>query len=258
MVTTPEARAAGRTAGDAAGNSLYSCELSHIRSDPVRHGFTYRTYLWLVDLDRMPRLPVWLRCLARFDARDHLGQPSRTIRSNVDEFLAGHGIDLAGGQVLMLAHARVLGYVFNPLTLFWCHDASGSLVCVIAEVHNTYGGRHNYLLRLDERGRTRTDKELYVSPFFPVDGEYHMRLPEPGENLKVTISLHREGQPPFVATLRGERRPATKRELVRAALRHPLSTLAVSVRIRRHGVYLYLRGLPVQPRPGSHQREAIR
>src|SRR5690349_10375383 len=138
MVTTPETRAAGRTTGDAPANCLYSCELSHIRTTPVRHGFTYWTYLWLVDLDRMPRLPVWLRFLARFDARDHLGEPSRTIRSNVDEFLAGHGIDLAGGRVLMLAHARVLGYVFNPLTLFWCHDASGSLVCVIADVHNTY------------------------------------------------------------------------------------------------------------------------
>jgi uncharacterized protein len=258
VVAKPATNEGTTTVGDAATNSLYSCELSHIRTTPVRHEFTYRTYLWLVDLDQMPRLPFWLRSLARFDARDHLGGPSRTIRANVDEFLAEHGIDLAGGRVLMLAHARVMGYVFNPLTLFWCHDPSGSLVCVIAEVHNTYGGRHNYLLRLDERGRARTDKELYVSPFFPVDGEYHMQLPEPDERLKVTIGLHREGQPPFVATLRGERRPATTTAVVRAALRHPLSTLAVSVRIRRHGVHLYLRGLPVQPRPGSHQREAMR
>jgi DUF1365 family protein len=250
--------ARSRTAGNASANSLYACQLSHIRTTPIRHAFTYRTYLWLVDLDRMPRLPVGLRSPARFEAKDHFGDPARTIRANVDGYLAEHGIDLAGGTVLMLAHARVFGYVFNPLTLFWCHDRAGSLVCVIAEVHNTYGGRHCYLLATDDRDRARTDKQLYVSPFHPVDGEYHMYLPEPDERLRATISLHREGQPPFVATLRGDRQPFTNGRLLRAALRHPLSTAAVSARIRRHGIHLYLRGLPVQPRPRSHHREAVR
>jgi uncharacterized protein len=243
---------------DSAANSLYACELSHVRTTPIRHAFTYRTYLWLVDLDQLPRLPIWLRSLARFEAKDHLGDQARTIRANVDGFLANHGIDLAGGTVLMLAHARVFGYVFNPLTLFWCHDQGGSLACVIAEVHNTYGGRHCYLLATDERDRARTDKQLYVSPFYPADGEYHMYLPAPDERLRVTINLQLEGQPSFVATLRSERRRFTNGGLLRAALRHPLSTAAVSARIRRHGIHLYLRGLPVQPRPRSHHREAVR
>jgi uncharacterized protein len=236
--------------------SLYECELGHVRATPVRHQFSYRTYMWLVDLDEMPALPRWLRPLARFDARDHLGAPGRSIRSNVDEFLAGHGIDLAGGRVRMLAHARVFGYVFNPLTLYWCSYRDGTPAGVIAEVHNTYGGRHCYLLHPDERGRASIDKALYVSPFNPVDGEYRMHLPEPDERLGITISLHRpDGGPPFVASLRGAGttyRPAT---LLRAAVRHPLSTALVSARIRRHGVHLYLRGLKVQPR--AHQ-EAVR
>jgi uncharacterized protein len=247
-----------QTAGDSAANSLYACELDHVRTTPIRHAFTHRTYLWLVDLDRMPRLPVWLQPLARFEPKDHFGDPAKTIRANVDAFLAERGIDLAGGTVLMLAHARVFGYVFNPLTLFWCHHQDGSLACVIAEVHNTYGGRHCYLLTTDRRDRARTNKQLYVSPFYAVDGEYHLYLPEPDERLRVTISLHREGQPPFVATLRGDRQRFTNGGLLRAALRHPLSTAAVSARIRRHGIYLYLRGLPVQPRPRSHHREAVR
>jgi DUF1365 family protein len=247
-----------RTSHGARANSLYSCELSHIRTAPIQHAFTYRMYLWLVDLDRMPSLPVWLRPLARFEAKDHLGDPARTIRANVDGLLAQHGVDLTGGTVLMLTHARVFGYVFNPLTLFWSRYQDGSLACVIVEVHNTYGGRHCYLLATDERDRAQTDKQLYVSPVYPVDGEYHMYLPEPNERLRVTISLHREGQPPFVATLRGDRQRFTNGGLLRAALRHPLSTAAVSARIRRHGIYLYLRGLPVQPRPRSHHREAVR
>jgi DUF1365 family protein len=235
---------------------LYECELSHIRPAPVRHEFRYQTYLWLVDLDDMPQLPAGLRPLARFDSADHLGDPSRSIRSNVDDFLSQHGIDLDGGRVRMLAHARVLGYVFNPLTLYWCSYRDGTPACVIAEVHNTYGGRHCYLLHPDRRGRASTKKALYVSPFYPVDGEYRMSLPEPDERLGITISLHRpDGGPPFVASLRGVRRSYRPLTLMRAALRHPLSTAMVSARIRRHGVHLYLRGLKVQPRP---ERETVR
>jgi DUF1365 family protein len=232
-----------------AAPALYECELAHARSAPLRHAFRYRTYLWFVDLDALPRLPWYLRPWAGLHARDHLGDPRNTIRSNVDAFLHEHGIDLRGGRVVMLTHARVLGYVFNPITVYWCHDPGGAPVCVVVEVHNTYGGRHRYLLRPDDRDRATAPKEFYVSPFFPVDGEYRMRLPRPGERLALTIALHRDGGTPFAATLHGVRRPLTARSLLRAALHHPLSTVMVSLRIRWHGVHLFLRGLPVQPRP---------
>ena len=126
-----------------------------MRTTPVRNAFRYRSYQWLVDLDALPPLPVLLRPFARFDARDHLGDPGRSLRENVDSYLADNGIDLRGGRIRMLANARVLGYVFNPLTVFWCHAPDGSLRCVIAEVHNTYGERHRYLLLTDERGRAK-------------------------------------------------------------------------------------------------------
>lgn len=231
--------------------ALYECQLRHTRTVPIRHGFTYRTYLWLVDLDDMPQLPAPLRCLARFEARDHLGDPAATLRANLDSFLLGHGIDLRGGRVLMLANARVLGHVFNPLTLFWCRYADGGDACVVAEVHNTYGGRYRYLLVPGDDGRVA--KNFYVSPFFPVDGEYRMRLPQPAERLDITVALHRDGARPFVARLQGDRRPPTAITLIRMALRHPFVTLAVSARIRLQGSYLLLRGLPVQPRPADNQ-----
>jgi len=229
--------------------ALYECELKHVRTTPLRHAFTYGTYLWLVDLDEMPRLPWYLRALAGFRAADHFDGTAPTIRAGIDTYLAAHGIELGGGRVVMLTHARVLGYVFNPMTVYWCHDASGSPVCVVVEVHNTYAGRHLYLLHPSPDGTARTAKEFYVSPFFPVDGEYRMRLPEPGERLALTITLRRDGGAPFVATLAGRRRGLTNGALVRSALRHPWSTLAVSARIRRHGIHLFLRRLPVQPRP---------
>lgn len=239
------------------GAALYDVRIAHVRTAPLRNAFTHRTHLWLVDLDQLPQLPAVLRPLARFRAADHLGDPSLTLRENLDRYLAAHDVDLGGGRVLMLAHARSLGHVFNPLTLYWCHDPDGVPVCTVAEVHNTYGERHCYLLRPGPDGRVDTAKEFYVSPFFPVDGRYRMAVPPPGERLRLTMHLERAGGRPFTATVHGTRRRADTAGLLRAALAHPFSTLAVSAHIRYQGVRLHLRGLPVQPRPQHPHQEGV-
>ncbi|MFD5803789.1 DUF1365 domain-containing protein [Streptomyces sp. NPDC127020] len=243
------------TRAPAARPGLYPCETVHVRTDPTRYTLRHRTYMWLVDLDRLPELPRPLRPLAGFRARDHFTGDAPSLRAGLDRFLADRGVDLAGGRVLMLAHARVLGHVFNPLTLYWCHGPDGTPRCVVAEVHNTYGERHAYLLHPDEAGVAHAGKDFYVSPFFPVDGAYRMRLPLPADRLDLTVRLDRPGSRPFTATVRGTRREATPTALLRLALRHPLSTLAVSIGIRRHGIRLYLRGLPVQPRTDNRTTE---
>ena len=177
--------------------AIYRTSIRHVRRDPLENAFTYRSYSWFVDLDALPLLPWWLRPLAGFHAKDHLGDPAASIRENVDRFLAVNGAKPDGGKVTMLANARVLGQVFNPISLFWCHGADGALHAVIAEVHNTYGERHCYLLHPDEAGRARTDKDFYVSPFNEVDGSYLMNLPEPDGNLAVAVVLERAGRKPF-------------------------------------------------------------
>lgn len=239
------------------GAALYPCTITHVRTKPSTYTLRHRTYLWLIDPDAPPRLPRALRPLARFEARDHFGGTAPTIRAGLSRFLEARGVDLADGAVTMLTQARVLGHVFNPLTVYWCSRADGSPLCVVAEVHNTYGERHGYLLHPDGEHRATTGKEFYVSPFFPVDGGYRMRLPEPGERLDLSVHLEREGGRPFTATVRGTRRRATPRALVRLALRHPFSTVAVSLAIRLHGIRLYLRGLPVQPRPQHRPQEGM-
>jgi len=255
---TAQTPATARRPGTAQRPALYECAIRHVRAAPLRNAFTYRTFEWLVDLDALPELPGWLRPLASFRAADHLGEPGLSIRENVDRYLAGHGIDLGGGAITMLAHARVLGYVFNPLTVYWCHNAAGALECVLAEVHNTYGQRHCYLMRTDARGRARVAKDFFVSPFYPVDGSYQMSLPEPGERLSLTIALHRPGgEAPFVASVRGSRRPATTSELLRATARHPWSTAAVTARIHARGLRLYARGLSIARRPGHCPQEGV-
>ncbi|MFE0463536.1 DUF1365 domain-containing protein [Kitasatospora sp. NPDC058965] len=230
------------------GAALYECRITHVRTEPFRRAFQYRGYLWLVDLDRPPVLPAPLRPLARFS----------DPRPALVEFLAQRGVHLAGGRVLMLAQARSLGHVFNPLTVYWCHDRAGRPLCTVAEVHNTYGQQHRYLLPPDPAGRAVLPKEFYVSPFFPVDGEYRMALPEPAERLALTVRLDRGGGTGFTATVRGRRRPATVRGLLAVSVRYPLATWAVSLRIRLQGIRLWLRGLPVQPRPEHAPQQADR
>jgi uncharacterized protein len=236
--------------------ALYETAIEHERRAPIRHGFRYRHTMWLVDLDAVPSVPRWLRPLASFEARDHLGDPTASLRGNVDAFLADHGVDLEGGRVLMLANPRAFGYVFNPLTVYWCHDATGSPRCVIAEVHNTYGQRHCYLLSPDTDGRAEVAKDFYVSPFLAVDGRYEMRFTEPGEELEVSIILRRgeNMEPVFRAKLAGHRTVARVRSVSRAALRHAGGSWKVIALIRWQGIRLWLRRVPLVPRP-VHARQ---
>jgi uncharacterized protein len=237
--------------------TTYRTVVTHARQAPVRNRFRYRTGAWLVDLDEVPQLPRGLRWLARFDSKDHLGKPEESLRDNLTSLLASHDIDIAGGRILMLANARALGHAFNPITIHWCYAADDELVGVVAEVHNTYGDRHAYLLRPDQDGRVDTvlDKAMYVSPFNPVDGEYRIAVSPPSDRVSVSVTLTRTGQPAFVANLTGLRQP--DRHVVTAAFATAVTSARVSALIRFQGVRLCLRGLRVEPRPIHPHQEAV-
>ena len=231
----------------------YRTMIRHTRTQAVRHDFRYRHVMWLVDLAAVPDPPrPFRRWLPQFAARDHLGDPGASIRENVDRFLADHGIDLSGGRVLMLTNPRTMGYVFNPITVYWCHEPDDSVRAVIAEVHNTFGDRHCYLVEPDATGRAETEKQMYVSPFFPVDGRYAMRFGPPGERVDVSITLRRDDPPApaLTATLTG-RRGRTPRSFTVAALRRPGSSLRVIALIHWQALQLWLRRLPLVPRPAA-------
>jgi DUF1365 family protein len=243
--------------------SLYRTRITHVRRAPVHHYFEQRGYSWLVDLDNLPQLPRGLRPFAKFEARDHFSTPppagvDDTLRNRVDAFLAERGIDVRDGTVTALLQARVLGYVFNPISIYWCHDSDGVLRHVIAEVHNTYGGRHAYLLPPTGDAPAAVKKSLYVSPFNEVDGYYLVRAPEPDESLDVAISLHREHIPAFVATLRGTRRRAGAAQVLRMQLIAPAAPLMGAVWIRIQGITLWARRVPVVPRTSVAEKERVK
>ncbi len=232
--------------------------VAHHRPGPVRHTFRHRVYQWLVDLDRIPRQPWYLRPLAAFRAGDHLGDPSRTIKDNVEGFLRSHGVDLGpGARVVMLANARVLGHVFDPLTVFWCLDGSDRVRCVVAEVHNTYGDRHAYLLRPEASGAARAGQRRFVSAVFDGSGAVELGVDLTPEHLLTSVVLRHDGQARFAASFAGRPRPATRGAVLAHALRMPLMPQRVSLLIRLHGLRLWLRRLPVQPRPSHRGQEGV-
>ena len=238
--------------------ALYRTRITHLRRAPVHHYFEHHGYSWYVDIDRLPQLPRCLRPFARFDASDHLdGAPNDSLRERIDAFLVERGIDLHGGRITALMQAKVLGYVFNPLTLYWCHDTQGVVRHIVAEVHNTYGGRHAYLLPPHDDHPAMVRKRLYVSPFNDVDGYYLVRAPLPDAELDVRISLHRDNQPAFVATMRGTRRSASIGELLKLQIVAPLAPLMGAIGIRVQGVTLWLRRVPVVARPESTENERV-
>lgn len=231
--------------------AIYRTTINHCRQVPVHHSFEYRSYSWYVDIDDLPRLPWWLRPFARFHAGDHLAGPDdaadTSLRQRLAAFFAEHDTPMPDGRITALLQARVLGYVFNPLSIYWCHDRDGQLRHVIAEVHNTYGGRHAYLLPPADNP-VLVSKQFYVSPFNPVDGHYLVLAPQPEREVDVMVSLLRERRLTFTATLRGQRLPATTKQVAAMQFLSPVAPLVVAMRIRAEGIKLWLRGVPVVAR----------
>jgi hypothetical protein len=163
-------------------------------------------------------------------------------------YLDAQGIGWSAHRVLALANARALGYVFDPLTTYFCFAADGRLEGVLAEVHNTYGERHCYPLEVRADGRAEVDKDFYVSPFFTVDGRYDIRARLTADQVAVAITLTQGGETVFTGSVHGPLQPATTRRTLAAVARNPLPSQRVSALIRWHGVRLWLRRLPVIPR----------
>lgn len=234
---------------------LYRTRIAHTRRTPWRHHFDYRSWAWLVDLDDLPDHGI----RGRFEARDHLGDPAASIKDNVIAFAATRGIDVSGTRILMAACARAFGYCFNPISVFWCLDPDGTSVATILEVHNTYGDRHAYLVQADAKGYARVDKAMYVSPFHGVDGYYEIYAPVPSDRLRVAIRLTTADPQarPFTASLLGERVDGDAEPGPAPVLRSAPAAAVGSLRIRQQGIGLWLKKLPVQPRPRHQRQEGV-
>ncbi len=214
---------------------LYFGTVLHQRVRPTRHRLSYGVFSLYLDLDELERLASSLRLFSRdrfnlfsFYSGDHGGGTAEPLRRWVEETLAQAGLDLAGGAIRLLCYPRVFGYVFNPLSVFYCFDRADTLKALIYEVNNTFGERHTYLIPVEhaEAGAVRQacDKQFYVSPFMPVAGRYDFKVEPPGETLGLVINYGDDAGLLLHASFRGRRMPLDDRGLLRAAIRYPLMT----------------------------------
>jgi DUF1365 family protein len=227
-------------------------KIDHARREAIRRTFRHNAYQWLIDLDQIPEQPWYLRPFASFSSGDHLGNPQISIRENVEKYLSLNGIRLnASCRVLMLANARIFGHVFDPLTVFWCLDSKSNLICTVAEVRNTYGQRHLYLLHPNPSGVATAKKMFHVSPFLDMSGDYEMRFTLSVNVVSTAVTLIRNEKVAFTASFQGRPIPATRSTILRQLISQPFMSQRVSILIRIHGIWLWLRRMPVF-RPPHH------
>jgi DUF1365 family protein len=230
----------------------------HRRMRPRLHHFRYSAFWFLVDLDELPKLSGALRLFSHnrpnlFSIRDadHGDGTSTPLRRQAEQKLRAAGIE-ASGPIQLLCMPRTLGYCFNPLSIYFCHRADGELAALIYQVHNTFGGRHSYVMPVAEADRTihqHCRKVFYVSPFMDMDLRYDFRTTVPDDRVAVGIRVGTTDGPMFTAALAGKRERLTDRALARLCLTMPAITLKVMAAIHWEALRLWLKGLRIRPRP---------
>jgi len=247
--------------------ALYRAEVMHQRFACATYRFRYRVFSLLLNIDAIDQAASssWLFSRNRFNLlsfydRDHLPRDSGDLRRWAAGVLADGGIDATGLTIRLLCFPRVLGWVFNPLSLWYCEHQDGRPAAVIAEVRNTFGERHCYLLKPQDPHtgwplRQRHAKDFHVSPFIDMQAVYDFRLSRPDEHLRIVIREFDGDRLALVATQTGQRRPFRSGELLREVLRVPFQTFKVLAAIHWQALKIWLQGARFHRKPAPPLEE---
>jgi DUF1365 family protein len=242
-----------------APHRIYFTRVLHRRLVPVDYRFSYRVFSLLLDLDALSDLHLRLLSLNRlnllsFHERDHGPRDGSALKPWAEDLLRSKGVETEGGRIQLLCFPRVIGYGFNPLSIWYCRHRDGSLRAVIAEVNNTFGEHHFYLLCNGGRPLSwpvteTVEKVFHVSPLMGMDASYEFRLAEPSDRLSVLIKQFQNDGLTLVASQQGEGYALTEKRLLAALLRIPLMTFKVMAAIHWQALKIWLRGAPFFPKP---------
>jgi DUF1365 family protein len=238
---------------------IYFTRVLHRRLTPVDYRFTYRVFSLLLDLDCLYSRPYRLFSVNRFNLlsfheSDHGPRDGTPLKPWVEDLLRRNGLDIEGGRVYLLCFPRVLGYGFNPLSIWYCHHADGSLRAVLAEVNNTFGEHHFYLLSKGGAPVTwpvnqSVEKAFHVSPLMDMQASYDFRLSRPAERLSILIRQRKGDELTLVASQQGEGYELSERLLLSAMVRIPLMTFKVMAAIHWQALKIWMRGASYFPKP---------
>lgn len=254
-------------------SAIYSGTIRHRRYQPARHEFSYDMFMLYLDLAEIDRVFEGSRLFsscgfaaAEFRRSDHLGDPDIPLDESVRNLVETQTGLRPSGPVRLLTHLRYFGYVFNPVSFYYCFDRTDqALEAIVAEVNNTpWGERHCYVLearaaatngRSAGNGMLRfgPEKSMHVSPFMPMDVGYDWCFGTPGDKLNVHMSNLDNERRIFDATLRLRHRELTPASLRRVLFRFPLMTLKVITAIHWQALRLWLKGCPVYDHPAKKQ-----
>jgi len=254
-----------RPSSTAQASGLYVGEVVHQRVRTFSHRLRYRLWMVLADLDELDGLQGRLRLLRRrafglitLRPADHGDGSGRPLRDQIAGHLAEAGIDIAGGPIRLLTMPRILGYGFNPISVFFCHTPDGALAALLYEVTNTFHERHSYLVAVPagQSGPVRqtAEKRFFVSPFMDRDLIYDFTVHPPGEAVSVVVAVRRGDTPILTASFAGRRRPLTDGQLLRAFVTHPLLTWKVTFGIHWEAAKMMLRGARYRNRGAPPRR----
>lgn len=241
-------------------SALYRGIVVHQRLRPLRHRLSYKLFWMLFDLDELPDIHQSLRFFSHngrnligFRDSDHLDGTDRPLRSQLEAELTAAGITPDGGPIRLLCMPRVLGSVFNPISVWFCHRRDESLAAMLYEVNNTFGQRHCYLIPVADPDqpivRQTCNKQFYVSPFMRMAMTYDFQVVPPGETTTVVVNGSDADGPLIATSFVGQRRPLNDASLLGVVLRHGVLALTVLAAIHWEAVKLLLKGLRIQPRP---------
>jgi len=241
---------------------LYPGEVMHARLKPFGHRFAYKVFCLLIDIDRLHEankastiFSVNRPNITSFHESDHVEKPGESLRLYVDRLLAAAGMREAPARVLLLCYPRVLGYVFNPISVYFAYGRDGKLTALIYAVRNTFGERHTYVAPIvpGELGpagvRQERTKVFHVSPFIDMGTRYHFRVLPPGRVVRLRIHETEKGEPLLAATFVGEAKKLATSTLLACLLNIPFMTWKITAGIHWEALKLWLKGARFRKSP---------